>query len=137
MSPRRTLLQRLFKGGLGRPLINLWIEDRQNCDEQRHTYYKLNLGRYCVLQWESIRTNMDALDSRDYANGLNLVQPSAADQLATCGSILEAMSVCQAGVAKLFWAVSVGGISVNAARAARTLWEQALQQRCEELRVKP
>lgn len=63
--PRRTLLQRLFKGGLGRPLINLWIEDRQNGDEQRTTHYKLNLGRYCVLQWESIRTDMNALEGRE------------------------------------------------------------------------
>lgn len=67
--PRRTLLQRLFKGGLGRPLINLWIEDRQNCDEQRTTHYKLNLGRYCVLQWESIRTDLDAFD-KPLPNGL-------------------------------------------------------------------
>lgn len=64
-APRRTLLQRLFKGGLGRPLINLWIEDRHHGYAQCTTHYKLNLGRYCVLQWESIRTDMNALEGRE------------------------------------------------------------------------
>ena len=61
-TPRRSLLQRLFKGGLGRPLINLWIEDRHHGYAQCTTHYKLNVGRYCVLQWESIRTDLDAFD---------------------------------------------------------------------------
>lgn len=59
---KRTLLQRLFRGGLGRPLVNLWIETRDCCDGQRITDTKLNLGRYTVLRWQSIRTDLDVLD---------------------------------------------------------------------------
>lgn len=60
--PRRTILQRLFRGGLGRPLINLWVEERECGYGQRVTNTKLNLGRYTILQWERIHTNMDVLD---------------------------------------------------------------------------
>lgn len=59
--PRRTLMQRLFRGGLGRPLVNLWVETRQCHDSQRITDTRLMLGRYTVLRWETIRTDMDAL----------------------------------------------------------------------------
>lgn len=58
---KRTLLQRLFQGGLGRPLINLWIETRGDSD-QITTDTKLNLGRYTVLRWQSIKTDMDQFD---------------------------------------------------------------------------
>lgn len=60
--PRRTLLQRLFRGGLGRPLVNLWIETRECSEGQRITLSRLKLGRYTVLSWESIRTDMDAFE---------------------------------------------------------------------------
>lgn len=59
---KRTLLQRLFRGGLGRPLVNLWVEERTNGDGQRTINTKLNLGRYTILHWECIRTNMDVFD---------------------------------------------------------------------------
>lgn len=59
--PKRTLLQRLFRGGLGRPLINLWIETSGDSD-QITTDTKLNLGRYTVLRWQSIKTDMDQFD---------------------------------------------------------------------------
>lgn len=62
MEPKRTLLQRLFRGGLGRPLVNLWIEEHTMGDGQRITNTKLNLGRYTVLHWETIRTDMDLFD---------------------------------------------------------------------------
>jgi hypothetical protein len=58
---KRTLLQRLFRGGLGRPLINLWIETSGDAD-QITTDTKLNLGRYTVLRWQSIKTDMDQFD---------------------------------------------------------------------------
>lgn len=61
-APRRTFLQRLFRGGLGRPLVNLWIETRACNDAQRITDTKLNLGRFTVLRWQSIRTDMDAFE---------------------------------------------------------------------------
>lgn len=60
--PKRPLLQRLFRGGLGRPLINMWVEERTCGDGQRITNTKLNLGRYTVLHWERINTNMDVFD---------------------------------------------------------------------------
>lgn len=60
--PKRTLLQRLFRGGLGRPLVNLWIEKRHNGDGQFTIDTKLNLGRYTVLRWQSIKTDMDQFD---------------------------------------------------------------------------
>ena len=60
--PKRTLLQRLFRGGLGRPLINLWVEERTAGYGQRHTETRLKLGRYTVLHWESIKTDMDQFD---------------------------------------------------------------------------
>lgn len=60
-APRRTLLQRLFRGGLGRPLVNLWVETRQCHDSQRITDTQLKLGRYTLLRWQTIRTDMDAL----------------------------------------------------------------------------
>lgn len=60
--PKRTLLQRLFRGGLGRPLINLWVEESTYAHGQRHTETRLKLGRYTVLHWESIKTNMDQFD---------------------------------------------------------------------------
>jgi hypothetical protein len=60
--PKRTLLQRLFRGGLGRPLINLWIEAREGGYGQLTTDTKLNLGRYTVLRWQSIKTDMDQFD---------------------------------------------------------------------------
>lgn len=59
---KRTLLQRLFRGGLGRPLINLWVEDRACGAGQRITDTKLKLGRYTVLHWERIHTDLDAFD---------------------------------------------------------------------------
>ncbi|WP_177434116.1 hypothetical protein [Pseudomonas sp. Sample_23] len=59
-APRRTLLQRLFRGGLGRPLVNLWIEVHQCHDSQRITDTQLKLGRYTLLRWQTIRTDMDA-----------------------------------------------------------------------------
>jgi hypothetical protein len=61
-APRRTLLQRLFRGGLGRPLVNLWIETRDINESQRITDSQLKLGRYTVLRWQSIRTDMDAFE---------------------------------------------------------------------------
>ncbi len=60
--PRRTFLQRLFRGGLGRPLVNLWVTERTCGYGQRITETRLNLGRYTVLHWESIYTNLDAFD---------------------------------------------------------------------------
>lgn len=63
MAPtKRTLLQRLFRGGLGRPLVNMWVETRACGYGQRITDTKLNLGRYTVLRWQSIRTDLDELD---------------------------------------------------------------------------
>ncbi|NLT99805.1 hypothetical protein [Pseudomonas lundensis] len=62
MTPRRTSLQRIFRGGLGRPLVNLWIETREVGCGQRTTDTKLNLGRYTVLRWQSITTDMDQFD---------------------------------------------------------------------------
>ncbi|WJK10287.1 hypothetical protein [Pseudomonas fluorescens] len=59
---RRTILQRLFRGGLGRPLINLWVEERTCGYGQRITESRLNLGRYTVLHWERIHTDMDQFD---------------------------------------------------------------------------
>lgn len=59
---KRTLLQRLFRGGLGRPLVNLWIETRDINDSQRVTDTQLKLGRYTVLRWQSIRTDLDAFE---------------------------------------------------------------------------
>lgn len=59
---KRTLLQRLFRGGLGRPLVNLWVETRDINESQRVTDTKLKLGRYTVLHWESIKTDMDQFD---------------------------------------------------------------------------
>lgn len=56
------LLQRLFRGGLGRPLINLWVEERTTGDCQRTINTKLKLGRYTMLHWERIHTNMDVFD---------------------------------------------------------------------------
>ena len=61
-APRRTFLQWLFRGGLGRPLVNLWVEVRSNGDGQRTTDTRLNLGRYTVLRWQSIKTDMDQFD---------------------------------------------------------------------------
>jgi hypothetical protein len=61
-APRRTLLQRLFRGGLGRPLVNLWIETRDINESQRITDSQLKLGRYTVLRWQSIRTDMNAFE---------------------------------------------------------------------------
>lgn len=60
--PKRTLLQRLFRGGLGRPLINLWVEERANNHGQRTINTKLNLGRYTVLHWEVIHNDLDEFD---------------------------------------------------------------------------
>ena len=60
--PKRTLLQRLFRGGLGRPLINLWVEERTCGYGQRITDTKLKLGRYTVLHWERIHTDLDVFD---------------------------------------------------------------------------
>jgi hypothetical protein len=60
--PSRTFLQRLFRGGLGRPLVNLWIETRGGGYGQRTTDTKLNLGRYTLLRWQSITTDMDQFD---------------------------------------------------------------------------
>lgn len=59
---KRTLLQRLFRGGLGRPLINLWVMESTAGYGQRHTETRLKLGRYTVLHWESIKTDMDQFD---------------------------------------------------------------------------
>lgn len=61
-APRRTLLQRLFGGGLGRPLINLWVEERVGEYGQRHVETRLKLGRHTVLRWECIRNDMDEFD---------------------------------------------------------------------------
>lgn len=60
--PKRTFLQRLFRGGLDRPLINLWIEERECGYGQRITDTKLKLGRYTVLRWEIIKTDMDQFE---------------------------------------------------------------------------
>lgn len=63
MTPtKRTLLQRLFQGGLGRPLVNLWIETRECGYGQRITDTKLNIGRFTVLRWQSIRTDLDEFE---------------------------------------------------------------------------
>ena len=59
---KRTLLQRLFRGGLGRPLINLWVEERTGGYGQRTINTKLKLGRYTILRWERIHTYMDVFD---------------------------------------------------------------------------
>lgn len=61
-APSRTLLQRLFRGGLGRPLINFWVEVRHNNDSQRVTDTQLKLGRYTVLRWETVRTDLDVFE---------------------------------------------------------------------------
>ena len=60
---KRTLLQRLFRGGLGRPLVSLWIETRGDSD-QITTDTELKLGRYTVLRWQSIKTDMNQFDRR-------------------------------------------------------------------------
>lgn len=59
---KRTLLQRLFRGGLGRPLVNLWIETRTGGYGQITTDTQLKLGRYTVLRWQSIKSDMDEFD---------------------------------------------------------------------------
>ena len=59
---KRTLLQRLFRGGLGRPLINLWVEARTCGEGQRIINTKLKFGRYTILRWERIHTNMDVFE---------------------------------------------------------------------------
>jgi hypothetical protein len=61
-APRRTFLQWLFRGGLGRPLINLWIEGRSYGGYQRITETQLKLGRYTLLRWEKITVDLDAFD---------------------------------------------------------------------------
>lgn len=60
--PRRTFLQWLFRGGLGRPLVNLWVETREHGYGQRTTDHQLKLGRYTVLRRQSITTDMDQFD---------------------------------------------------------------------------
>lgn len=60
--PRRTLLQRLFRGGLERPLVNLWVEVSHCNDGQTVTDTRLKLGRYTVLRWETIKTDMNWLN---------------------------------------------------------------------------
>ena len=60
--PRRTFLQRLFRGGLGRPLVNLWVEVRSYGGYQHVTETKLKLGRYTVLRWEKTTVDLDAFD---------------------------------------------------------------------------
>lgn len=62
MTPSRTFLQWIFRCGLGRPLVNLWIETREVSCGQRITDTKLNLGRYTVLRWQSITTDMGQFD---------------------------------------------------------------------------
>jgi hypothetical protein len=62
-APRRTFLQWLFRGGLGRPLVNLWVEERSHGGgHQRTTDTRLNLGRYTLLRWQRITTDLDAFD---------------------------------------------------------------------------
>lgn len=59
---RRTFLQWLFRGGLGRPLVNLWVEARSYGGYQRITETRLKLGRYTLLRWEKITLDLDAFD---------------------------------------------------------------------------
>ena len=50
--PRRTLLQRLFRAGLGNNLITVWVEVvGRYGDGQVETETKIQLGRYTVLRW--------------------------------------------------------------------------------------
>lgn len=60
--PRRTFLQWLFRSGLGRPLINLWVTEHEYGHGQRITESRLKLGRYTVLHWERIRTDLDQFE---------------------------------------------------------------------------
>lgn len=66
-TPKRTLLQRLFRCGLGRPLISLWVTDHGTFGGgQRHTETSLKLGRYTVLHWERyITPSFDMDESHD------------------------------------------------------------------------
>jgi hypothetical protein len=59
---RRTLLQRIFRGGIGRPLINLWVTEKTTGCGQRTIDTRLNLGRYTMLHWERIHTDLDQFD---------------------------------------------------------------------------
>lgn len=55
--PRRTLLQRLFRAGLGRNLITVWTEEKgRYAYGQVETETQIKLGRYTVLRWTSFYT---------------------------------------------------------------------------------
>lgn len=56
-SPRRTLLQRFFRAGLGQNLICIWVQEKGRYSlGQIETESKLMLGRYTVLRWSRFYT---------------------------------------------------------------------------------
>lgn len=54
---RRTVLQWLFRAGLGENLISVWVNEIGTyCFGQVITETKVKLGRYTVLRWTTYRT---------------------------------------------------------------------------------
>lgn len=55
--PRRPLLHRLFRAGLGRNLITVWVEEKgRYALGQVETETRLKVGRYTVLRWSRFYT---------------------------------------------------------------------------------
>ncbi|MBW5463687.1 hypothetical protein GOY11_21135 [Pseudomonas aeruginosa] len=56
-TPRRPLLHRLFRAGLGRNLITVWVEEKgRHAFGQVETETRVYLGRYVVLRWSRFYT---------------------------------------------------------------------------------
>lgn len=54
---QRTLMQRLFRAGLGENLISVWVTETGTYSlGQVVTETKVKLGRYTVLSWTTYRT---------------------------------------------------------------------------------
>jgi hypothetical protein len=54
---RRTLIQRLFRAGLGRNLITIWVEEKGVYGlGQIETETRVQLGRFTVLRWSRFFT---------------------------------------------------------------------------------
>jgi hypothetical protein len=53
----RPLLHRLFRAGLGRNLITVWVEEKaRNSYGQVETETRIHLGRYVLLRWTRFYT---------------------------------------------------------------------------------
>lgn len=54
---KRTLLQRLFRCGLGQNLISVWVDVKgEYAHGQTITETRVKLGRYTVARWTTVRT---------------------------------------------------------------------------------